>query len=45
MMIIIIIIIIMIVEQLVECELAGETEVLGENLSQCHTVHHKSHMT
>jgi hypothetical protein len=30
-----------IVEQLVE----GETEVLGENLSQCHFVHHKSHMT
>jgi hypothetical protein len=34
----------MIVEQSVECELAGETEVLGENLPQCHFVLHKSHM-
>jgi hypothetical protein len=34
-----------IVEQLVEWRLAGETEVLRENLQQCHSVHHKSHMT
>jgi hypothetical protein len=35
----------MIVKQSVECELAGETEVLGEKLSQRNFVHHKSHMT
>jgi hypothetical protein len=35
----------MIVEQLVEWRLAGETEVLGENLPRRHLVHHKSHMT
>jgi hypothetical protein len=34
-----------IVEQLAELELAGETEALGENLPQRHSVHHKSHMT
>jgi hypothetical protein len=34
-----------IVEQLVEWRLAGETEVLGENLPQRNFVHHKSHMT
>jgi hypothetical protein len=33
------------VEQLVEWRLAGETEVLGENLPQGNFVHHKSHMT
>jgi hypothetical protein len=34
-----------IVEKLVEWRLAGETEVLGENLPQRRFVHHKSHMT
>jgi hypothetical protein len=34
-----------IVEQLVEWRLAGETEVLGENLPQRPSVHYKSHMT
>jgi hypothetical protein len=33
------------VEQSMESELAGETEVLGENLHQRHFAHHKSHMT
>jgi hypothetical protein len=32
-------------EQSVECELAGETEVLGKKLPHCHFVHHKPHMT
>jgi hypothetical protein len=31
------------VEQLVEGELTGETQVLGENLSQFHFFYHKSH--
>jgi hypothetical protein len=35
----------MIVKKQMECRLAGETEVLGENLPQRHFVHHKSHMT
>jgi hypothetical protein len=30
-------------EQFVEVELAGETEVLGEKLTQWCFVHHKSH--
>jgi hypothetical protein len=34
----------MIVEQLVGCEFARETEVLGKNLPQRHFVHHKSYM-
>jgi hypothetical protein len=29
----------------VEWELAGETEVFGENLPHCHFVNHKSQMT
>jgi hypothetical protein len=35
----------MTVEQAVEDELTGETEILGENPPQCHFVHHKFHMT
>jgi hypothetical protein len=32
-------------EQLVEWKLAGETEVLGENLPQRHFIDRKSHVT
>jgi hypothetical protein len=32
-------------EQLAEKEMAGETEVLGETIPQCHFDHHKSHTT
>jgi hypothetical protein len=35
----------MIVEQSVERELAGETEVLGENLPQFYFLYHQSDMT
>jgi hypothetical protein len=35
----------MIVDKQMECRLAGDTEVLGENLPQHHFVHHKFHMT
>jgi hypothetical protein len=31
-------------EKLVEWRLAGETEILGENLPRRHCVHHKFHL-
>jgi hypothetical protein len=37
--------VVMRIENLVEWWLARETEVLGGNLSRCHFVHHKSHLT
>jgi hypothetical protein len=38
-------VIVMTMENLVEWRLAGETEVLGENLPQHHFVNHKSHLS
>jgi hypothetical protein len=32
-------------EQWAQSELAGDTEVFGENLLKCHFVNNKSHMT
>lgn len=31
-------------EQLVGCELAGRTKLLGENPPKCYLVHHNSHV-
>jgi hypothetical protein len=33
------------VEEFVEWELARETETQGENISECHIIHHKSNIT
>jgi hypothetical protein len=33
------------IKQLMELGLAGETEVLRENPPNCHSAHHKSHMS
>jgi hypothetical protein len=33
------------VEELVERQLAGKSEVLEGNPPQCHSLHHRSHMT
>jgi hypothetical protein len=35
---------IMMMEKFGGMMMAGETEVLGENLAQCRSVHHKPHM-
>jgi hypothetical protein len=37
--------VIMMMENLVEWRLTGEIKVLGENLTQRHFVHYKSHLT
>jgi hypothetical protein len=44
MIIIIVVVVVVIVEQLVESELAGESEVLRENMPHCHFFLDKSHL-